>query len=407
MLKKIFGFFLFLSLPLGAQTNSVLEETLYHNYKKSIQDPSNQKSAGFTTFEQDLFVTALWDAIEEGSPEALKTLDLLNTFNYALVQKLRLSILKIKYLRATTLPQDLQLEIINALKLPEVDLQIIYLLASYEEELLAANLTELIALARTHPRYNDIQETASDLAPLAQDALSDLFYRTPDVSSVLDGKYAKAVKLFMFCRKNRRQTCLMVMKDINGKELRKKNGTLWNRKSLTLSAKNQESHITNGNTPMGILTIDSVMPKADEPLVYGKYRRIILNFIPKTEDEALMKSFLPESSHAEGWWKPSTLARDVGRGLLRIHGTGRINKKPSTPYFPFTPTNGCIAQRENTYNGITYKDQRILLDTIMGAMNLKATFENEKKVKGVLYLVELDDKESPVTLEDLALKGIE
>ena len=77
------------------------------------------------------------------------------------------------------------------------------------------------------------------------------------------------------------------------------------------------------------------------------------------------------------------------------------------PYYPFMRTAGCIAQRENTYDGVKYQDQRELLDAIMIAMNMETNFENEIKVKGILYLVEIDDKNAPVELEDLALRGIE
>jgi hypothetical protein len=70
-------------------------------------------------------------------------------------------------------------------------------------------------------------------------------------------------------------------------------------------------------------------------------------------------------------------------------------------------TSGCIAQRENTYDGVKFKDQRGLLDSIMKAMDLATTYVNETHVKGILYLVEIDDVNAPVTLSDLAFRGIE
>ena len=101
------------------------------------------------------------------------------------------------------------------------------------------------------------------------------------------------------------------------------------------------------------------------------------------------------------------VARDAGRNLLRIHGTGKINTDPSTPYFPFMRTSGCIAQKENTYEGVTYQDQRELLDDVMLAMDMEPEFNNGPKIKGILYLMDLDDKSAPVTLEDLASRGID
>ena len=161
------------------------------------------------------------------------------------------------------------------------------------------------------------------------------------------------------------------------------------------------------NTPQGIHTIDSVMPSADAQMSFGKFRRLILNFIPKSKNEVLTKSLLPESSLNSDWWKSAVVSRDIGRNLLRIHGTGKINVDKQTPYYPFMRTSGCIAQRENTYDGVTYRDQRHLLDTVMKALDLAAIYENETQAKGILYLMEIDDKNAPVTLEDLSLRGIE
>jgi hypothetical protein len=70
-------------------------------------------------------------------------------------------------------------------------------------------------------------------------------------------------------------------------------------------------------------------------------------------------------------------------------------------------TSGCIAQRENTYDGVEFKDQRVLLDTIMKAMDLTPSYANEVNVKGILYVVEIDDQNAPVEASDLALRGIE
>jgi hypothetical protein len=155
------------------------------------------------------------------------------------------------------------------------------------------------------------------------------------------------------------------------------------------------------------MTIDSVMPVADQQISFGKFRRMILNFIPKSKNETLLRSLLPESSISEDWWKAGVTARDIGRNLLRIHGTGKINPDPSVPYFPFMRTSGCISQRENTYDGITYKDQRDLLDAIMKAMDNQPVFENEPKIKGLLYIVEIDDTDEIVTPEALRGFGIE
>lgn len=399
-----------LSVWANPKFQNVYEETLYHSFKETIVsgEKTNFKNInGFTAQEQSLFVDALWDLVEEQNPEAIKALDEVNTITYDLIDRLRVGILRIKYKRAEVLPQDLVDELSSVLLNPVVETKIIYTLAAYEAELTGAGHTDIIELAKKHPEYFDISEDEVRRREITDDIVADLFHKTPDITTYMNGEYVKSVKIYMFCRENRLYPCLMTMRNVHGEVVRNEDGSIWTNPALGSSARGLPSYTRNGNTPAGVWTIDSVMPYADQQMSFGKFRRMMLNFIPKSKNEVLLKSLLPESSHNQEWWKPTVVARDVGRNLFRIHGTLKINKDPSTPYYPFMRTSGCIAQRENTYGDVTYKDQRDLLDDIMTAMDLEPTYENEVKVKGVLYLIEIDDHNAPVTADDLALRGIE
>ena len=393
-----------------ATSNDILEESLYYNFQKTIQSSSKSRHKsmmGFSSFEQSLFVDALEDLAEENSLSALHYLDEQTPVHYDLVQKLRLGILRIKYKRSSILPVELTYELTSALQAPTADVKLVYIIAAYEQDLLVAGHTEIVFLAQTHSQYFDIVNDQETIKELTDDVVADLYHSTPDITTYMNGEYVKSVKIFMFCRNNRLFPCLMVMKNVHGEPVRLEDGTLWSNPALASSAKGLPSYSRNGHTPEGVHTIDSVMPVADAPLSFGKFRRMVLNFIPKSKNEVLLKSLLPASSQNEEWWKNSIVARDIGRNLLRIHGTVKINLDPETPYYPFMRTSGCIAQRENTYDGVTFTDQRNLLDSIMKAMDYAATFANETNIKGILYLVEIDDKNAPVALEDLAFRGIE
>ena len=408
-LLTIATLFMFATTALAnIQSENVIEEVIYQNFKLNLQSKNKSNFlTGFSSFEQKLLVDAAWDIAEEGDPSVIDTLTESNTLHYDLIERLRVGILRIKFKRSSMLPQNLVEELINVLNQEKVDIRIVYIIAAYEEDVLSAGHIELIAKAKLHAEYFDValdQERKNDIT---EDMISDLFHKAPDVTTYMNGEYVKSVKIFMFCRENRLYPCLMVMRNVHGEVVRDVDGIIWSHKSLASSARGLPSYTRNGNTPTGILTIDSVMPAADQQVSFGKFRRMILNFIPKSKNESLMKSLLPASSHNEDWWKSSVTARDIGRNLLRIHGTGKLNQDPSVPYYPFMRTAGCIAQRENTYDGVKYQDQRELLDAIMIAMNMETNFENEIKVKGILYLVEIDDKNAPVELEDLALRGIE
>jgi hypothetical protein len=388
----------------------VLEESLYGQFQNSIENTSKSKFLtyqGFTDFEQTVFVDALWDLAEEGSLNAIKVLQKDVPLHFDLPQKLRVAILRLKYKKATSLSEDLTQELLNNLRSPYPETKVIYLLAAYEDELMLAGAAEIVSLARTHDQFFDIVQVDDASRNLNDDEIGDLFHNAPDVTTYMNGEYVKSVKIFMFCRTNRLYPCLMVMKNIHGDAVRDEEGKLWSNPSLASSSRGLPSYVRNGNTPTGIHTIDSVMPVADSQLSFGKYRRMILNFVPKSTNEVLMKSLLPISSHNSDWWKPATVARDIGRNHLRIHGTGKINIDKNTPYYPFMRTSGCIAQRENTYDGVTFKDQRNLLDSVMKAMDLATTYQNETNIKGILYVVEIDEQSGPVTLDDLALRGIE
>lgn len=391
-----------------ATTPAVLEETLYYDFQKSIQSDDSVKSLhGFSSFEQSLYVDAIWDMAEENNEAALNILSDEVPFYYDTVQKLRLGILRIKYNRATELADDVESEIEAALRNPQVDIKIVYLIAAYEKELMTSGHEELINLAKEHKEYFDVAEDQERIKDLTEDMVSDLWNKTPDVTTYMNGEYVKSVKLFLFCRTNRLYPCMFVMKNVHGEPVRLADGKLWSSPSLASSARGLPSYERNGNTPEGVMTIDSVMPAADQQMSFGKFRRFILNFVPKAKNESHIKSLLPASSHDADWWKAGTTARDMGRNLFRIHGTLKINNDPTTPYYPFMRTSGCIARRENTYDGVTYKDQRDLLDTVMTAMDMTPKYENETLTKGLIYIVEIDDKNAPVTLEDLALRGIE
>jgi hypothetical protein len=141
-----------LSFQSFATSQAVLEETLYYDFQKVILDKNFAEKGmlGFSAFEQGLFVDALWDLVEEKSPEALEALDQLPIVQYNLYEKLRIGILRLKYRNAEKLPDDLVVELENALREPNTDLRIVYNLAAYEDEILAAGHTEHIHLATTH-----------------------------------------------------------------------------------------------------------------------------------------------------------------------------------------------------------------------------------------------------------------
>ena len=223
-------------------------------------------------------------------------------------------------------------------------------------------------------------------------------YHQDNISSE---NYKNGISLYMFCRRNRNYHCLMIGKDKSKNPVILDDGNLWSHPALAMSSRGLPSNIVNGQTPQGVHTIDSVMPEANRQIAFGKFRRLILNWVRGDFSERGEMAFLPQDSVDSLWWRQASLSKKVGRKDLRIHGTGKINDDPTSTHFPFRKSAGCITQREGKYGELDFIDQRLLLDTLMGAMNLEVNYDNEALIKGVLYVVEINDTESHVTLAEV------
>lgn len=231
--------------------------------------------------------------------------------------------------------------------------------------------------------------------------IKELFDYNPDLSTHLGGIYNNSIKLFVLCRTLRSYPCRMVMKDSKGEWAHNSDGSLWTNPVLALSKYNYPFNKTSGHTPSGIYKMDSVIPYPTSPNYYGQFRRVILNFIPKSKGEVVQTYLLPPSMRDLTWWKQAVIARDMGRDLLRIHGTGLVNANPQSTYYPFIPSLGCIKNREGVYDGVEYKDQRHMLDQMMDALGLNPIYENEPSIHGLLYVLELDDQPRAVEPKDI------
>lgn len=237
-----------------------------------------------------------------------------------------------------------------------------------------------------------IELTFHDEYALFLEATSTKSINFHETQELLDFK-TNQLTIFAILKKDRMVPGVLVVRAPDGKFVLNKNQeSIWSIPILGMSGRGLPFHHSNGNTPTGIFTIDSVMPEANKNYDFGQFRRLIVNFIPKSTDESSITKYLPENHKDKSWWKPSVVGREMGRELLRIHGTGRVNLNPFTSYFPFVPTSGCLATNEANLLGFKRStDQRLLLDCLMSALNLPVIYENESKIHGLLYVIELDD----------------
>lgn len=344
-----------------------------------------------------------WDSPKTSDHEqARQSLAKLNINDFELTDKIRLFLLDEKLGKNIAFNSEFISELFNKVISGELQRREIYTLLNYQDSLESFGFEDIFA--EVDKRYRD------DLAPyeaaknsskeeLSKEELQDLVFHDLDLDDFSRGKYSSKPKVYMLCRHDRNFPCMMVMRDSKNELVKNEDGSVWMQSALGLARKGRAYNVKNGYTPAGVYTIDSVMPEANRRTVFGKYRRLILNFISKSTDERTTKKLLPKTAESSLWWKQAVVARDVGRNLLRIHGTGLRNNNPQSSYYPFVPTSGCIAQKENSYGGVRYKNQRKFLDVMMEASELKVKFKNETKLKGLLYVVEVDGAKKAMTRE--------
>lgn len=352
----------------------------------------------------NVLIDVLWDGVDNNDlPEIslYSAYSQLKSFKLNLNQKVRLVYLKSKlFPNINNKGNGVVDALINIIKQRGLDESTALIIAGsdidYNKVLSRIALNNQLILKRAKSYLSEVKKF---VAPSIQE-VSSLFLDSPNLDDYQNGEYKDSLRLFMFCRHNRNYPCLLVMKDIFNTPVYNIDNELWSINVLGQSARGFAFNLRNGYTPSGIHTINSVMPEANRMDAFGKFRRLILNFIPKSKNNRETKKFLPAISHNSKWWKEATIARDVGRSLFRIHGTGRVSDR-SRPYYPHVPTNGCVSTLEGNYKKEKFQDQRILLDRMMSSSRIAPTFSNETQLKGVLHIIEIDDQDKKVTLEDL------
>ena len=206
-------------------------------------------------------------------------------------------------------------------------------------------------------------------------------------------------------RKNRDYPGLMIVRRYDGKFITDSNGIIFNIPQLARSITNLPFYLRGGNTPQGIF------------LMHG-FGVSMSNFIGPTANiqlsmpvEENIRAFMRDSSITDTTWNIdyykklipvdlqnylplyySYYAGLAGRTEIIAHGTTidpAIYSKQ--PYYPLTPTSGCLCTRE-IWNGKRLEsDQQKLVNAL-----LKAGGAN-----GYCVVIELDDAQSAVTLKDI------
>jgi hypothetical protein len=217
-----------------------------------------------------------------------------------------------------------------------------------------------------------------------------------------------ATVVFSFQRANRNFPGLVMVRDRWGQFVKDETGNYFNVAQLARSINNLPGYLTNGNTPQGIFRLFG----------QDKSRSIFIGPTPNLQltmpFESSVCHFLNDSTISDSTWSlqvykkvlPEAWAQyppvmeayyagQAGRSEIIAHGTTvSPDYYSGQPYYPLTPTLGCLCTRE-LWSGEDGRrmvsDQQLLVEAVQKAGG----------ANGYLIVIELDSLQRPVLIDDL------
>jgi len=231
----------------------------------------------------------------------------------------------------------------------------------------------------------------------------------PSVHSLLQKKYLPGhVLLISFQRVNRDYPGIVMVRDENGNFMKDDNGNYFTVPQLARSVASLPGYLTNGNTPEGIFRMYGfdnskgifIGPTSNVQLTMP-FEKTASHFFsnPNLADSdwsiERYKKLLPENFRDYYPALQTYYAGKAGRTEIIAHGT-TIDPAyfKGKPFYPLTPTQGCLGTKEiwdETTGTIIESDQQLLSNTLTKAGG----------PYGYAIVINIDDKEEPVTINDI------
>lgn len=232
----------------------------------------------------------------------------------------------------------------------------------------------------------------------------DIAWLISNVKNAIPGQ----TLLLSFQRKNRNHPGIAVLREKNGNFITNENGAVFSVPQLARSLSNLPFYLTNGNTPQGIFRITgfdvsksmAIGPTTNIQLLMP-YETSPQNFLTDpaiadtTWSEDLYKKLIPGALQEYLPLYESFFASKAGRTEIIAHGT-TVNPGYyiSQPYYPLTPTQGCLCTKE-IWSDVDGKrvesDQQKLVDALKKAGG----------ANGYCIVIEIDDQQKPVSVSEV------
>ena len=211
--------------------------------------------------------------------------------------------------------------------------------------------------------------------------------------------------MYSFQRKNRDYPGLVVIRNGDGNFVREEDGAFFNVPQLARSISNLPFYLTNGNTPQGLFRLQGF--DVSTSVFIGPSPNIQMSM----PGESSPRKFFADSSITDTAWNKELYARLLparcknnralyqsyyaglaGRTEIISHGTTiDPDYYKGKPYYPHTPTQGCLCTREIWDGKRIGSNQKKLVEGMLKAGG----------ARGYCLVIELDDRQAPVSLAEL------
>ncbi len=211
--------------------------------------------------------------------------------------------------------------------------------------------------------------------------------------------------IFTILRSDRKIPGITIIRKPDGEFLRYKN-SLFAIRQLGYSVNDFPYYLKNGNTPQGLYRFKNFYQSKKKsigptpiPIIRLPFETSAKKFGVKSNKNVWTKeayrNLLPEILRKNESFYETYYAGKLGRKLLVLHGsTDNPQLYKNEPYFPLTPSTGCLTSYEkwDKQNGkLIESDQLKLVNAILST----------GRKNGYLFVFELDDGKTPVELNEI------
>lgn len=256
-------------------------------------------------------------------------------------------------------------------------------------------------MRKQFPNYSEYP-VLTELEKYLQTHRSFITQSTPNIVSLFNHRKKSGQKtIYSFQRWNRDYPGLVIIQNEDGSFAKDSTGKLLVFRQLARSASDLPYFLTNGSTPQGIYSIQGtavsrqnlIGPTPNIQLVMPGEADSIFWHSPYDSAHTSLENYLnllPASWHSYTPITESFYAGRIGRTEIIAHGTTiDPDYYKDKPFYPLTPTMGCLCAREswNIFNGTLLQSEQF---------NFSKAFLATPGVSGYLIVINLDNQQKMV-----------